>query len=432
MARVLLSAAHTLENPGEIFQDLREADLTRKILKMVIPHLEKTGVEFQAVPLDLPLFQRIEWINKSGYSYETGDIFIEIHVNDGNKRGIEGWFRDEKSDTNTSQRLSEKIMEGVCKKTGYENRGAKSEFDHELGSLIILNQTNTISTAIEFLYIDNEEDIKILKDDVKLDAMAKALADSIGEYIKDEENKKFNETNKNKRNEVKKKSPFGNFGGLGGFGDNDDDLDDFGLGGTAGAGSDPFAGFGAPKNPFPTPPATSNFGIDSTPATTPSTKPVLMDRDERKKMIEETYEKVLGKKPAQSDLNFHLNTGTNKNDLIVKLVEGKDHEQMAKDAAELKEIKTKLEQFESENAQLKSASKDFASVQESLNRLLEHKNMLISRFHNELVAQGIMKPGEHIDSLDNRRKKDEHESSPSRPVKRKKGVADSLMRILKI
>lgn len=435
MARVLLSAAHTLENPGEIYQDLREADLTRKILKMVIPHLEKTGVEFQAVPLDLPLFQRIEWINKTGYSYESGDIFIEIHINDGNKRGIEGWFRDEKSPENTSQRLTERIIDSVCKKTGYENRGAKSEFDHELGSLIILNQTNTISTAIEFLYIDNEDDIKILKDDTKLDEMAKALADAISDYVKDPENQKFNETNKNKRNEAKKKNPFGNFGGFGGLmNDGDDDLDDLGAPGF-GAGNDPIASLGGAANPFPAPASNStlNTATSSAPATsTPSTKPVLMDREERKKMIEETYEKVLGKKPSQADLNFHLNTGTNKNDLIVKLVEGKDHEQLVKDANELKELKTKVQELETENTQLKISSKDFKSIQESLNRLLEHKNMLISRFHQELINHGIMKPGEHIDSLDNRRKKAEDESQPTRELKKKKGVADSLMRVLKI
>ena len=55
MPRALISAGHTVMDPGQIFGDLREADLTRKIAPKVIPHLQAAGVEVQGVPLDLSL-----------------------------------------------------------------------------------------------------------------------------------------------------------------------------------------------------------------------------------------------------------------------------------------------------------------------------------------------------------------------------------------
>ena len=144
MARLLISAAHTMENPGAVFQDLREADLTRKLLVLCLPLLDAKKIEYKAVPLDLPLPQRIEWINNTGYSEAQGDIFFEIHINDGGKRGIEGWHKGNSSPTNRSQRFTKTLVDNICKVTSYQNQGAKSEYEHELTSLLILNSTNPI------------------------------------------------------------------------------------------------------------------------------------------------------------------------------------------------------------------------------------------------------------------------------------------------
>jgi N-acetylmuramoyl-L-alanine amidase len=88
--RLVVSAAHTSASPGAIFKDLREFDLTRKILDKLLPHLTKEKIEHKAVPADLNLLKRIDWINDTGYTEENGDLFLEIHINDGNKRGLEG------------------------------------------------------------------------------------------------------------------------------------------------------------------------------------------------------------------------------------------------------------------------------------------------------------------------------------------------------
>lgn len=417
MARVLVGAAHTLESPGQIFGDLREADLTRKILKKVVPELEKlNGVEFQAVPLDLPLLDRIEWINNTGYTEAQGDIFVEIHINDGNKRGIESWFRGSPAPDNKSQILAEKINEVICKETGYINQGAKSEHDHELGSLLILNQINCIGTTVELLYIDNEEDIKILKDEAKLDDLAKALVKAIDEYLKNTPTKSSTTTAAPvQTNQQKAPSPLFPKTTPSIFGSN--------PGNPPGAGASPFGNFGA-KPPFGS----------TSPAPASKSSPI-MDREERKQMIIDTYKKVLGKEPNQTDLNFNLNTGVSKDDLIKKLVESPEHEQLVKDAIESKELKDKLQKAENEALEFKSKANDLNTMMINFNKLLHHKNVYISQLQQELVRRGITVNGQYYDpsspqTISNQPQ--QNNTNPSTPKRSKKGLDEIIMKILKI
>lgn len=394
MPRLLISAAHTLENPGEIYGDLREADLTRKILKKTLPYLDSHQIEYQAVPLDLQLLKRLDWIRDTGYSSEQGDIFVEIHVNDGGKRGIEGWYEGAASTDNNSQKLAETLVNGICKQTGYQNQGAKSEYQHDLGSLIILNQSNTISAAIECLYIDNTEDIAILKDDTKLEQLAKAIADSINEYIKNiAPALKYRPSSKQLPTNQLNRPVFQNS--------------------TAPQVTTPFGG------------ATPSFG-----STTPN-RPVLMDREERKEMIKKVYLKVLGKEPRQNDLNFHLNTGVTEIDLIKKLVDGVDHEKMVNDAKEFRQLSEKVLKLQAELDQLKANQGDVKVMQESMNRLLEHKNMLISRLNQELAKNNIIVHGSHIDSFYNQQPKAQQTYSTPQNQK-KRTFIDFLMDIFRL
>ncbi len=403
MPRLLISAAHTLENPGEIFGDLREADITRKLLKKTLPYLDSHKIEYQAVPLDLQLLKRIDWIKSTGYSQEQGDIFLEIHVNDGGKRGIEGWFEGSASANNNSQKFAETVVNGICKATGYQNQGVKSEYEHDLGSLIILNQSNLIATAVECLYIDNAEDIQIIKDETKLDALAKSIADSIHEYI-------INVAPTLKYSA--KQLPSFN-------------------------GARPTT-FGAPL-PYTTPnssissytPTPSPFGnqAPSFGATTPN-KPVLMDREERKEMIKKVFQKVLGKEPSQNDLNYHLNTGVAELELIKRLVDGEEHTKIVKDAKEFKELTDKVARLNAEIDQLKANTQDTKAMYDTMNRLLEHKNLLIARLHQELARNNIIVHGGHIDSMQPKVKPQPY-NLPEQ-VKKKRSFADFLMDVFKL
>jgi len=368
MARILVSAAHTMESPGAINGDLREADLTRKILKKVVPHLEKTGVEFKAVPLDLPLLQRIDWINDTGYSEAQGDIFLEIHINDGGKRGVEGWFKGSASPENRSQKLAVKVSEEVCKSTGYQNQGAKSEFDHELGSLLILNQINPTGVAIEFLYIDQDEDITILRDDTKLDDLAKIIAESLADFAKTDKTKPAEQS----ADVSVPKTPL------------------FPMPKMPGSSPSLPSGLGGGFPNIPKP----SFGGSSSGSKSNN----LMDREERKEMIKKTYQKILGKEPNQNDLNFNLNTAVSEEDLTKKLLEGEEHKEMVKEASEVKDLRSKATKAESELATVTGSISDMKEMIGSLNKLLDQKNKYIAQLHGELERNNLIKKGERFNS----------------------------------
>lgn len=357
MPRVLIGAAHTLENPGQIFQDLKEADLTRSILTKVIPFLEKENIEFKTVPLDLPLLNRIEWINQSGYSEENGDIFVEIHINDGGKRGIESWYRGSKADDNKSQKLAEKLNEEICKSTGYPNQGAKSELEHELGSLLILNQINLIGTTIELLYIDNEEDIKILKDESQLENLAKTLVDAIKAYL---ESIPTNNTETTQQPQVQQKEPFGS-----------PNSSLFGR-------NFPLFGQGGKDNTF----QTQRSGN------------MLLDREGRKKIIQDTYKSIFDEEPSANDLNMYLNMGTSKEELMQKLIDSEQFKKIRDNSKKFEELNQEHNKLKIVEAELRSRDKDHEETMENFKKLLHHKNTYIAQLQDELRGSNIWKDGQ--------------------------------------
>lgn len=364
--RLIISAAHTLMSPGEVYGDLREADLTRKIIKMLVPHLQKQNIEHKVVPLDLHLLKRIDWINGTGYSEETDDLLLEIHINDGGKRGIEAWYSGKDEQYNRGKVASEFILEELTKKTKHESQGAKSEYDHELGSLLILNQTKPISIAFELLYIDNDEDNKILKDDKKLDELSKALAESLSAYFSSDKSK----PDPNAPKKAPDKAP--NFPGVGSFG-----------------GPSNFSNSMDKKSPF-------DFDAGDDDSSSKSGN-MIMDREERKKMIIDTYKKLLGKEPKQSDINYFLNAGITEEELVKRVFKSKDHKQLVENAKEYDELKKTSSQMESDLLEQKGKLADLEEINRNLNNLLQYKNYQIAQMNNVLIVNGVIREGEFFD-----------------------------------
>lgn len=400
MPRVLISAGHTMMDPGAIFGDLREADLTRKIAPLVMEALGQTGLEVKPVPLDLPLPDRIQWINDTGYSAQNGDILVEVHVNDadGSKRGLEIWY--EGDGNNESEKLGVCIADAVVTKHGFNNQGVRSEQDHDLGSLRFLNATLPHAVIVELLYIDNAEDIAILKDENQLRDIAKSVATGIAAYAgKNLTGANLTEAEKPKLDELvskystkpsgKKKPLFGGFG-MNPFGSNfdlDDDLD-------TDMDANPFI---APTSqvtsvsPLSTSASIPSVPVNTTTATTNTVAPAaapaatgsglgastFMDREKRKEMIEKTYEKVLGKKPEERDLNTYLNKGISETELTQKLIDSEEHALLIKAKNELDAIKQEQDGVQSKLTRLQTTLRDMQEMIAQLNRLLVHKNQAL-------------------------------------------------------
>jgi N-acetylmuramoyl-L-alanine amidase len=406
MPRVLISAGHTIMDPGAIFGDLREADITRKIAAKVLDALQPSGLEVKAVPLDLPINDRIQWINNSGFNAAGGDILVEIHINDsdGSKRGLEIWY--EGNGNNESQKVAVCIADAVVTKHSFENQGVRSEYDHDLGSLRFLNQTAPHAVIAEVLFIDNQEDIAILKDDAQLTDIAKSIASGIAHYCgKDLAGQELAAIDKPDYSKLVSTYVKTNTAG-------DVRMNPFSLDGLGGIPANPTAPalkpFSAPNFTAPVP-LQSAPSLSPNPATTPNfgapasfggigssfSGPTpggfggnqFMDREKRKEMIEKTYERILGKKPNQNDLNNYLNKGVTDAELTQKLLESEDHAELIKAKEELDNIKKQQGEAESKIARLQATLRDMQDMITQLNRLLAHKNSAINQMEQTFAQQ---------------------------------------------
>ena len=89
--KVVLSAGHSFSDSGAYNpnKDLKESFLTMDIVKLALPLLTSQGINVSVIPDDLDLVETINRINKM---YADYDLAIEVHVNAGGGRGIEGWY----------------------------------------------------------------------------------------------------------------------------------------------------------------------------------------------------------------------------------------------------------------------------------------------------------------------------------------------------
>ena len=359
MPRAILSSGHTSADPGSKANDLVEYELSRKISRAVLPYLRQHGIITLSVPADLDLLKRIDWINKTGYDETNNDIAIEVHINEGGKSGIESWFEGEGE--SNSKKLSDILVKNVTKESGLPEQGSKSEYEHEIGSIAFLHDVNSITTLIECGYIDNNDDAKFLKDDKNIDKIAKGIAKGVLEYFG---------------------VPFREFAQ--------------GAGNVVPAPSTPPPS--APMNQFQQPPrppmpaanyqmpsyntgGMSGFDSDFGPS-----QPAggFMSRDDRKKMVNEMYTKILGREPTQNDLNYFLNIGISEPDLLKKMVDSQEHADLVMSRQEVIKAKEELAEHNTELLQLRASTEDQKVIIRNLHALIAQKNQAIAHIQQQL------------------------------------------------
>lgn len=418
MARIFISAGHTMMDPGAIFQDLREGDLTRKIAPLVIPYLQNAGQDVVAVPLDLPLWQRLDWIANEGGSEENGDLLVEVHINDadGTKRGVEVWYKG--AGVNNSQKLAHSVAHMINKNCGYEIQGVRSEKEHELGQLTFLSRAKPIPILLEALYLDNVEDIAELKDEAKLGKLAESIAAGILAYSGlDLSGQPLAAADMVDFSGLKPyEQPAGQMNDFDMFGDLDDDLDSLDGLGLNDFGSSPFPGLPSPmgnpaggvgntpatpmpsfpmnpvspiNNPtMPTPPAAfpkpSMPSFGGAPAANTSSN-MMMDRKQREEMVEDVYVKFLGRKPTAQDLSHFVNQGATRQTLMEKVGESQEHQDLIKAKRELDDVKNELSDLKMKHNRMTHEVEDQKQLMGQLNQSIAYKNQSIQRLEQELT-----------------------------------------------
>ncbi len=385
MPRVIISSGHTNANPGTVAGDLREVDVARNIAKAILPYLRQNGIIALSVPPDMELNQRIEWINKTGYLESNNDVAVEIHINDGGKSGIEVWF--EGKGDNNSQRLSQGIVESAAAETKLPSLGAKSEYDHELGSLAFLHECNPTTALIECGFIDNENDAKFLRSQPGIELMGKGIARGIMKFL----NLEFKDAPVAQTVQpvvpVQPATPAPIIAPMPqpqmpfpapvssvrpSFGDDFmDEGDDFGFGGGFGApAAGPAGGFGNSMVP-PVPGGRTGFNA-------------MPSRDERKEIIKTNYIKLLGREPNQNDLNYFLNIGITEDQLLKKIVDSQEHADLVKARQEVIKTKKLYADQQSELQRLRTEGQDQGKIVMNLQNSIDQKNMALSEMQRRL------------------------------------------------
>jgi len=181
IATIVIDPGHGSIDGGAVNGDLYEKNLTSKVSKYIQEELESKNIK---AILTRDSDERLKKDRKEDLSARAkmsaqvnADYFVSIHVNSFENShdisGFEVYYRNEES-----QSLANMIALQLEKLNLSQNRGVLD------GSTLIVLKENTVpSTLIELGYI-NGPDYNYLKDDQKLQQLAKAIATGIENNVR--------------------------------------------------------------------------------------------------------------------------------------------------------------------------------------------------------------------------------------------------------
>lgn len=133
--------------------------------------------------VDLSNAERAKMANESG-----ADIFIRVHANSLSNSSVRGTLTmcmTKKNPYNSalyekSQKLSKKIVDGVCAQTGFKNRGIQ-----ETDTMSGINWCEIPVTIVEMGFMSNAEEDRLMATEEYRNKIAKGIADGIDAYYAD-------------------------------------------------------------------------------------------------------------------------------------------------------------------------------------------------------------------------------------------------------
>ena len=167
--RVFINPGHDIDlDSGAVNPNYgtRECDVARNAGKMLARYLQTTGCEVRTLQSD-DLGLVCETSNEWG-----ADIFVSLHCNAFNTvaRGTETLYK-----SYNGQQLAQLIQDQIINSINTVDRGIKKRDD-----LWVLNGTDAVAVLVEMAFIDNDEDLEILNND--LDTIVRAIARGITDF----------------------------------------------------------------------------------------------------------------------------------------------------------------------------------------------------------------------------------------------------------
>lgn len=172
--RISVNAGHTAKGAGcgAVYKGFNESDITRQVVRALIPKLKKRGHVVHDATVDAADSQNAylkkvcQLVNDSG-----AELFISVHCNASASklgRGVEcfTWY-------GVKHAIASKICANVAK-LGTKNRGVKDG-----SGLYVIKHTKPKAILVELFFLDQYNDRKMYLDH-GAEELAEAIAKAIG------------------------------------------------------------------------------------------------------------------------------------------------------------------------------------------------------------------------------------------------------------
>ena len=175
--KVFIGVGHGGSDPGAVANGFEEADLNLAIATACNAELIRHGVitkMSRTKDENDTLDEEIRECNAF-----APDIAVDFHNNAGRGNGAEAFYKHKSAD---SKALALCILEEV-EKVGQNIRGAKTKLWGDADYFGFLREINCVSAIVEFAFVDNSEDMKIIDTKAEQEIMGVAAAKGILRYL---------------------------------------------------------------------------------------------------------------------------------------------------------------------------------------------------------------------------------------------------------
>ena len=213
---IILDPGHGRGDPGAVHYgpdsevDLTEAESNLATAEHLRRFLEEKGYDVYVTragfgkplgprPLTQLLISADLWARVRLAEAVEGDVFVSLHSNGSvnpNQSGVEIWYCGQHEYGTESARLAELALDAAMaglNEYGYNavRRGTQedSTVHHSDGfcQFLVTREVHTPAILTELLFLTNDADAAVLKDDAAREAMARRLAEAIDQFVQEQQ-----------------------------------------------------------------------------------------------------------------------------------------------------------------------------------------------------------------------------------------------------
>lgn len=169
--RIVIDPGHGGNDPGAVYGNLREADLTLRLARLIAERVAPpaTIILTRGENRDVSLNERVRIANRHNV-----DLFLSLHFNAGGGRGFESYVHPSApSLTRYYRQILHAAATGFLLPQGTRDRGGKE------ADFYVLRYTRMPAVLLECLFLDHPEDARCLTRVGFLEALATAIAQGI-------------------------------------------------------------------------------------------------------------------------------------------------------------------------------------------------------------------------------------------------------------